>query len=209
MSRAAFVIAGASVGFLVWVYFQTQNMIDDVPADDVTEEPTILDEAVSQVKNLVTSVDESLLLDGNILAFLALIRTGEGTLGDRGYRTMFGGGTFSNFADHPRTVITRSGLSSTAAGAYQFLSKTWDEMRIKYDLPDFSPASQDIAALGLIKRRGALQDVIDGRFKTAIKKCNKEWASLPDSPYGQPTLTYAKAENVLVRQGAVITETLA
>lgn len=208
MNKVVFAITGAAIGLLIITYFYTDSLTEDAPSYE-PEEPDLLDEAVSQVKNLVTTVDESLLLDANIQAFLILIRTGEGTLGDKGYRTMFGGSTFSSYADHPRTVITRSGLSSTAAGAFQFLSRTWDEMASKYDLPDFSPASQDIAALGLIKRRGALQDVIDGRFKTAIKKCNKEWASLPDSPYGQPTLTYAKAQNILVREGAIITENLA
>lgn len=208
MSKVVFAISGAAVGLLIVTYFYADSLTDDASIIE-TDEPDLLDEAVSQVKNLVTTVDESLLLDTNIQAFLTLIRTGEGTLGDKGYLTMFGGSTFNSFADHPRVVIKKGGYTSTAAGAYQFLSKTWDEMAAKYDLLDFSPASQDIAALGLIKRRGALQDVIDGRFKTAIKKCNKEWASLPDSPYGQPTLTYLKAANVLARSGAVITENLA
>ncbi|MYM96239.1 glycoside hydrolase family protein [Rugamonas sp. FT81W] len=133
-----------------------------------------------------------------------MIRTGEGTTGPNGYRTMFGGGLFTGYADHPRRAVTRGSLTSTAAGAYQFLSKTWDEMAAKYALSDFSPSSQDIAAVGLIKRRGALSDVLAGRFRAAIDKCNLEWASLPGSPYGQPTLTYDRAQAVLVAAGASI-----
>ena len=58
-----------------------------------------------------------------------------------------------------------------------------------------------MAAVALIKRRGALADVIAGRFDSAIAKCNKEWASLPGSPYGQPTLTLDRAHAVLAMAG--------
>ncbi|WP_081636277.1 glycoside hydrolase family 104 protein [Pandoraea sp. SD6-2] len=156
----------------------------------------------SQVGNIFTSV-ASAIADPNVQAFLTLIRTGEGTLGPNGYSTLFGGGTFNSFADHPNIRVTRGSLTSTAAGAYQILYGTWLEMQAAYGLTDFSPASQDIAAVGLIKRRGALADVIAGRFDAAITKCNKEWASLPGSPYGQPTLTLARAHDVLASAGGV------
>ncbi len=90
---------------------------------------------------------------------------------------------------------------STAAGAYQFLSRTWDECRAALNLPDFSPDSQDKAAVFLIRRRKALDDVIAGRFEEAVRKCNLEWASLPGSPYGQPTKTMARARAVYERFG--------
>jgi lysozyme len=172
-------------------------------SDDQTDQqdPTILEDAMSSVSNLVTSVADA-VNHPQVQAFLALIRTGEGTAGPNGYRTMFGGGLFVSLADHPRRANTRSGITSTAAGAYQFLTGTWDEMAAKYDLVDFSPASQDVAAVGLIKRRGALADVLAGRFRAAIDKCNREWASLPGSPYGQPTLSYERAQSVLVAAGA-------
>lgn len=133
----------------------------------------------------------------NIRAFLYALRFGEGTAGPDGYRTMFGGGLFdNNFADHPRKAITKSlggkPITSTAAGAYQFLSRTWDEMAKKYKLPDFSPTSQDLAAVGLLIRRGALPSILAGRVDSAVLATNKEWASLPGSPYGQPTVTLAK-----------------
>ncbi|HYD63130.1 MAG TPA: glycoside hydrolase family 104 protein [Noviherbaspirillum sp.] len=145
---------------------------------------------------------EGALKNRNVQAFLKLIRTGEGTLGQAGYRTMFGGSKFNDFSSHPYRAISASGITSTAAGAYQFLDKTWNSVSKQYGLKDFSPRSQDIAALALIKQRGALGDVMAGRFDAAIAKCNKEWASLPGSPYGQPTLTYAKARQVLASAGA-------
>jgi len=67
------------------------------------------------------------LKNPNVQAFLALIRWTEGA----GYQTFFGGGIINDLDDHPRIAITRNlggkPVTSTAAGAYQFLSKTWDE----------------------------------------------------------------------------------
>lgn len=136
------------------------------------------------------------LQNPNIKAFLWLIRTGEGTTGEFGYRTHYGGSLFESFSDHPRKAITAGSWTSTAAGAYQFLSKTWDGLVKQYGFSDFSPENQDKAAIRLIEGRGALVDVIAGRIESAIRKCNKEWASLPESPYGQPTLTMYRALEV-------------
>lgn len=130
-------------------------------------------------------------------AFLHVIRVGEGTLGEHGYSILFGGERFAGFDDHPRLAVTKrhggKTLTSTAAGAYQFLSKTWDWIRGIYGFEDFSPRNQDEAAVALIAHRGALADVLAGRVETALAKCAKEWASLPGSPYGQPTLSLDKA----------------
>ena len=81
-------------------------------------------------------------------AFLRVIRAGETSQGDEAYCTLVGGGRLKEkFDDHPRQTITvRPGLKSTAAGAYQFLSRTWDECAVALELPDFSPPMQDLAA---------------------------------------------------------------
>ena len=96
-------------------------------------------------------------MSANLRAFLYMIRHCEGTAGENGYRTQFGGGLFDSFADHPRQAITRTlggkPITSTAAGAYQFLARTWDECAKALGLPDFSPASQDAAATFLINQR--------------------------------------------------------
>jgi muramidase (phage lysozyme) len=139
----------------------------------------------------------ALLPDGNVQAFLRVIRAGEGTADEDGYRRQFGGKLFSSFADHPRELVTAwlgtTQITSTAAGAYQFLERTWDGLVKQYGFRDFGPRTQDVAALALIDGRGALDDVLNGRIEQAITKCNKEWASLPGSPYGQPTRTMAQA----------------
>lgn len=146
----------------------------------------------------------------NLRAFLLVIRHGEGTLGPAGYRTLFGGSTFKSYADHPRVKITRSSrgkpITSTAAGAFQFLERTWDHCQAVLKLPDFGPRSQNLAATYLIRERGALDDVLAGRLFTAIRKCNKEWASLPGSPYGQPVMSLEKARDLYLKFGGTIAE---
>lgn len=144
------------------------------------------------------------LADTNLRAFLAVIRAGEGTTDEEGYRRCYGGSLFDSFADHPRRTITAGRYTSTAAGAYQFLSRTWDGLVKQYAFPDFSPANQDAGAVALIAGRKALDDVLAGRIPAAIRKCNLEWASLPGSPYGQPTRTLAQALATYAAAGGVL-----
>lgn len=145
-------------------------------------------------------------MNPNLAAFLKVIRRCEGTAGPNGYRTMFGGVLFESLDDHPRSANTYmlggKPITSTAAGAYQFLSSTWDEVRaMPPALPDFGRASQDEGAIRLIKRRGAYDDVIAGRLDQAIARCAKEWASLPGSPYGQPVKTLEQCRKYYVEAG--------
>lgn len=190
------IIVVGAIFFGIW-YIQKSNAI----TSSSVIQPGILDMVQSTISN-ATSDPFVAVGDPNVRAFLSLIRTGEGTADSGGYNRIFGGGMFSDFSDHPRVFVPFGNTSSSAAGAYQILSRTWDEMATKYSLTDFSPLSQDIAAVGLIKRRGALGDVLNGRFGSAVEKCNKEWASLPGSPYGQPTMNMTRAADVLIASGA-------
>jgi muramidase (phage lysozyme) len=152
---------------------------------------------------------EAALLSQNAQAWLRLLRWCEGTgQDDRAYRMFFGGALFDSLADHPRRThtFTMKGrpITSSAAGAYQFLARTWDECRDALRLPDFGPRSQDLAALFLTRRRGALDDVLAGRIEDAIRKCAREWASLPGSPYGQPVKTLAECLRVYQQHGGTI-----
>ncbi len=154
--------------------------------------------------------------NSNVQAFLRVIREGETSQTEDAYRWLFGSTArrpklFETFADHPRvrTYETHDGQFikngkidfTTAAGAYQITESTWKECAKALSLPDFSPASQDLAAVFLIRRRKALDDLIAGRLEDAIHKCRLEWASLPGSPYGQPTKTMARARAVYERFG--------
>jgi muramidase (phage lysozyme) len=127
------------------------------------------------------------LFSANMHAFLDTIAFAEGT-GDR-YDYIYSFATFSSYTGHPRRIIC-SGYCSDAAGRYQIKSDTWDDVRRMLGLADFSPESQDRAAVQLIKWRGGYDDVerIDGpnTFSDALYSVRLEWASLPHSPYGQP-----------------------
>lgn len=106
---------------------------------------------------------------------------------DNGYNVQVGGGLFSGYQLHPGKSVwlPRYKVYSTAAGRYQFLSKTWAALQRQLKLPDFSPRSQDLGAVELIRGRGALEDLRRGDFDAVLLKCSKEWASLPGAGYGQ------------------------
>jgi len=138
----------------------------------------------------------------NLSAFLFMIRSTEhvyprDVLNDAAYSIFYGGSRFSNFADHPvltgekrgvplpdamcRASGLKPGCVSTAAGAYQIIKPTWVRIKSRLGLMDFSPASQDLAAVELLSEAGALDLIEAGDIEGAIKKSSRIWASLPGS----------------------------
>ena len=179
----------------------------DILASAAQDTAEFLDVATMGILKLsnMRSVGASDVANRNVQAFLQVLRNGEGTAGPNGYRTLFGGGLFEGFATHPNIKVTRTmggrALTSTAAGAYQFLKSTWDETARIMGLRDFSPGAQDLGAVGRIAARGALDDVKAGRFDVAIFKVAKEWASMPGSPYGQPVISLTRARGIYANAG--------
>lgn len=176
-------------------------------SETVSEAGASIVESLTMGLNLskMRTVTDADVSHPNVRALVAVIRRGEGTAGPDGYRTLFGGGLFSSYAWHPNQRITRTlggrPITSTAAGAGQFLFSTWEETARIMGLKDFTPASQERAIVGRIAARGALEDVKAGRFDVAVKKIATEWASMPGSPYGQPVITLATARNVFASAG--------
>lgn len=137
-------------------------------------------------------------------AFLLTLQNLEGTDKSKTpYFVMFGGKNFatnSNRPDHPRQIV--HGISD-AAGAYQFLSTTWDDFAKATGTKDFTPANQDKAAMWLIKSRISdkeYSDLAQGKLSPkTIHKLALEWASMPCSDgkscYGQPS----KSEKDILR----------
>jgi lysozyme len=140
----------------------------------------------------------------NVAAFLSLIAYSEGTAGPDGYRTLFGGGKFDSYADHPRIYVPFGTSSSSAAGRYQILARTWDTLARRLGLSDFSPDNQDAAAIELIRERGALNDVRAGRIAAAVDKVRKVWASLPGAGYSQPERSINQLLTAYQRAGGTI-----
>lgn len=211
MNRGAVIGAAGMLAFAGWWAWRNQA----VP-DAVGSVWSAVESAGESVADFVTGgglrlsamrdVTAATLVNGNVQAMLAVIRAGEGTADAKGYRRIVGGGEFESFADHPRVVRSgtfANGVSwrSSAAGAYQFIESTWDETARVMGLPDFSPKSQDLAAVGRMAARGAIGDVVAGNFDKAVKAMAREWASLPGSPYGQPVMSMERARAVFASAG--------
>lgn len=175
-----------------WLPAPADTMPDQLPGvfDSIAIQAAQLPAEIATAAGFGSQPDPA-AVQTNRKAFLDMISYSEGTTGAQGYRTMFGGTLADSLDDHPRQVFTftnKAGqtLKTSAAGRYQFLARTWDELRAKLGLKDFGPASQDAAALELIRQRGALPDVDAGRIEAAIAKVAPVWASLPGAGYNQP-----------------------
>jgi len=151
---------------------------------------------------------EQLMQDPKAQQMLGLIRAAEGV--KHGYNTAFGNERFDDLSAHPnirKQFKQTDGKENftTAAGAYQFTNPTWREQAKQYGLKDFSPVSQDIAALGKLDTLGALDDVLQGDFQNAINKSGGTWASLPSSNYKQPKKSWDFVNQYLAAQGSGVT----
>lgn len=160
----------------------------------------------------------------NLGAFLDAIAWAEGTEGAGGYRALFGSrpgalSLFDSFADHPAALgwpgvrlsddLCRAagfgpGCVSTAAGRYQIIRPTWQRIAGRLGLQDFSPESQDAAAVELIREAGGLDHAQAGRFTDAVRAVRRVWASLPGAGYGQGERTLAELTAAYQRAGGVL-----
>lgn len=162
-------------------------------------------ETAEKIYEAQTMIDQ----DQNVRAFLEAIARCEGTnKAADPYRVCYAyKHTINSFADHP--AITGEwrgeklsdkmcagagmgpGCVSTAAGKYQITKTTWLGLKRKLKLTDFTPASQDAAAIELLRECGALEYVRSGNVATAVQKARKIWASLPGAGYSQPERSLA------------------
>lgn len=150
--------------------------------------------------------------DPRVSAFLDMIGVLE-TGSPSEYNVFYGGSRFYDYSDHPALTGEKDGIAlspatcraagfasgvceSTAAGKYQITAPTWREMRSQRPLlPDFSPASQDEAAIRLLQKIGALDALLANDFDTALRLASQRWASLPGSTAMQNPKSYAYALN--------------
>ena len=148
---------------------------------------------------------ENALNSPNVKAFLHTIRCCEGTSGPEGYNFIFGSTDTNHLRNpdlsrHPGTKYAKHyqdnaghNIVTTAAGAYQFIESTWNALKIKLSLPDFSPHSQDIGVLELLSEKNCLQRLINGDLQYALQQAATIWASMPGAEDNQPTKTLAQA----------------
>lgn len=121
----------------------------------------------------------------------ALLETIAGPESKGDYNVIYGGGQFDSYDDHPRqpVLITsgpNKGKYSSAAGKYQFLGSTWDDIAERYDIPDFTPDSQDQGAWALASEeykrdtgRSLEADLAAGDLSRVAPSLRNQWTSLP------------------------------
>lgn len=149
---------------------------------------------------------EQLLNNPNARRALDIIAASE----NADYNTTFGGGTFDDFSRHPnaqRKFKQKDGTtnSSGAAGRYQFLKGTWDNLQKELGLQDFSPRNQDIGALALLDQargksgKSALELALEGNYQGMVEKAGNIWASFPSAPakYSQPKHGWNKMNKII------------
>jgi len=138
---------------------------------------------------------QSLLGNPNVQAALNTIAYAEGLSKVKDpYSTLVGYGTFADQSKHPGIAVQTGYGRSTAAGKYQALKGTWNEVAKAVGIPDFTPTSQDVFAVARLDQRGALKDVLDGNLKGWTDKARNEWASLPTSELGQGRRSQSQIE---------------
>lgn len=172
-------------------------------------------------------IGKKCICEEKIRAFMRMIRVAEGTgeyyKGTKearnpqlGYTTWFTG-TGKNFSDlstHPQTInCNKSGLCSSAAGAYQIMGWKFDELNgyliqehngtyktvkplvydedsdlaKKYNAKGFSEISQDRLCLIILTKKNIIPSILNDNIEEAIDKAKGIWVSLPGATAGQPT----------------------
>jgi len=175
-------------------------------------------ETDQKVADMTAIIDTS----ANVRAFLETIARAEGTSGQADpYRVCYGyRHTIQSFADHPAitgewmgeklpdAICIAAGVPvgsvSTAAGKYQIKKATWKTLKSRLGLRDFSPESQDAAAIELINEKGVLDAVKAGDITTALDAVRKIWASLPGAGYKQPERSLAWVQSQFTNAGGVL-----
>lgn len=175
-------------------------------------------ETDTKVDNMTQTIDGA----ANVYAFREAVSRAEGTAGQADpYRVCYGyKHTVQSLADHPavtgewtgeklsdgmcKAAGFGPGCVSTAAGKYQFTKPTWQRLKKKLKLPDFSGPSQDLACDELLRECGAYELARRGEVAEAARAARRTWASLPGAGYDQPERSVAWLQNQYTAAGGVL-----
>lgn len=154
----------------------------EVTAVTDTSPKTVALDAKKQIRR---AENEEYLKDPNVKAYLAAIAKAEG--GD--YHAKYGYGwakgfqtgkwTFTDESTHPGAGF---GGSTTASGLYQITIATWREYGGKMGLTDFTPHTQDLIAVDILRTLGVIDKIKAGDIPGAMPKAATRWAALPEGP---------------------------
>lgn len=172
-------------------------------------------ETDQKVQDMTAIIDTS----ANVHAFIEAIARCEGTANQPDpYRVCYAyRHTIQSLADHPaitgewkgeklsdalcKAAGFGSGCVSTAAGKFQITKGTWSTLKKRLGLRDFSPASQDAAAIELLRESGALDAAMRGDLASAVQRARRTWASLPGAGYEQPERSLAWVQAQFINAG--------
>jgi muramidase (phage lysozyme) len=147
--------------------------MDSIMTNSALSSPT-----TSQAQRLAENREH--LQSPNVRAFLNAIAEAEGGDYDFRYGAVRGKCNdpwrFTDFSTHPGPG---RGGRVTAAGRYQETIATWREMAAKMGLSDFSPETQDLVAVEILRTIGVLDDIERGDLAAALDKASHRWSSLP------------------------------
>jgi muramidase (phage lysozyme) len=144
--------------------------------------------------------NEEWLRNANVSAFLKAVSEAEGGGYDFKYGAVRGKRNdpwrFTDMSTHPGPGC---GGKSTAAGMYQITIDTWrDHGGEKMGLTDFTPRTQDLIAVDLLRHLGIIEKIKAGDIAGAMPKAAGRWSALSEGPGrpnhypGQPYMTYEK-----------------
>ena len=151
-----------------------------------------------------------------VRAFLDVIAWAEtGSMGNASYTVIVfkGGNRIKNFSTHPFVgggwkanqncaFIRRAGkrVCSSASGRYQIMDFNYRSLTQKGIIRDFTPASQDKAAIYYLQQKRVVKDIAFGSFEKAACKVGGHWASFPCNNYRQPQKKMQQLRTVFDRQ---------
>lgn len=129
------------------------------------------------------AANEADLSHPNVAAFLKAIAAAEGGAYDFKYGALRGRKNdrwrFSDMSTHPGAGIDGK---STAAGMYQITRPTWRHHGGKLGLKDFSPRTQDLIAVEILRSLGIIDAIKQGDIADVMPEAARIWAALPTGP---------------------------
>jgi muramidase (phage lysozyme) len=138
---------------------------------------------VAQDKQTRLDENKAYLADPNVAAFLKAIAAAEGGGYDFKYGAVKGKKNdpwrFTDTATHPGPG---AGGKTTAAGMYQITVDTWKQHGGKMGLTDFTPNTQDLIAVEMLRTSGVIDKIKAGDVAGAMPKAALKWAALPEGP---------------------------
>lgn len=128
---------------------------------DTTQFDLVLLENISTQSNM--SIQEL-----RLRAFLGTIKFAEGHGKINSYNIIYGGEHVENLDKHPNKKVTKWGYTSTAAGCYGILHRTWKSHAKKLNLTNFSGLSQDLVVIDILRGRKLLEKVMNNNIEELL-----------------------------------------